>query len=501
MEQSGLILLSAFLLSAASIKDFGVIGDGEILNTDAIQKSIDKTSEDGGGIVYFPPGDYLTGTIQLRDNVTLYLEAGATIWGSKNREDYTHGCLIYAEDAVNIAIRGRGTIDGNGESFWERENNRWKIGKWRPGNTLTFVRCESLLLEDIIVRKTPGWAVHPIDCDGVIIRGISILNGIAPENRGPNTDGIDPDGCTRVRISDCYIRGNDDCIVLKITNRSGSKVCRDVTVTNCVLETTQTALKIGSETYGEFRNITFSNCAVRDGGCGVGLWMRDGGLIDGWTVDNISMTLNGGVAVYFWSWKREDDTPWGTVKNISISNVNAVADGCVFISGVEERHIEGVTLDNVRIHMRGGREKKWHENPPYPFTVWGHGVAPYDIFCRYVDDLKLRNVQVTWNTPEKPEWGSAIRCWHVNDLEIDGFVGRQALSSGQPAIQLMDANGVFVHNCRAPEGTGAFIEVGEGTEHVTLMGNDLSRAEKAFSLEKGVESKEVFQSGNRLSDD
>jgi len=208
------------------------------------------------------------------------------------------------------------------------------------------------------------------------------------------------------------------------------------------------------------------------------------------------------VAVYFWAWKREEgDISCGTVKNVSISNVSAVADGCVFISGVEEQHIEGVTLDNVRIHMRGGREKKWHENPPYPFTVWGHGVAPYDIFCRYVDDLKLRNVQVTWNAPEKPEWGSAIRCWHVNDLEIDGFIGRQALPSKRPAIQLVDAKGVFVHNCRAPEGTGNFLEIGEGTEQVTLMGNDLSRAEKAFSLEAGVEPKEIFQSGNRLPDD
>ena len=114
MELFGSVLLSAFLLTAANMKDFGAIGDGETLNTDAIQKSIDKTCREGGGVVYFPPGDYLTGTIHLRDNVTLYLEAGATIWGSKNREDYTHGCLIYAEDAVNTGIRGRGTIDGNG---------------------------------------------------------------------------------------------------------------------------------------------------------------------------------------------------------------------------------------------------------------------------------------------------------------------------------------------------------------------------------------------------
>jgi hypothetical protein len=96
MEQLGFLLLPAFVLASVNVRDFGAIGNGETLNTDAIQELIDKACEDGGGVVYFPPRDYLTGTIQLRDNVTLYLEAGATIWGSKDRKDYKKGCLIYA---------------------------------------------------------------------------------------------------------------------------------------------------------------------------------------------------------------------------------------------------------------------------------------------------------------------------------------------------------------------------------------------------------------------
>jgi hypothetical protein len=139
----------------------------------------------------------------------------------------------------------------------------------------------------------------------------------------------------------------------------------------------------------EFRNINFSNCAVRDAGCGIGLWMRDGGLIDGWVVNNISMTLTGGgQPIYMTSYPRsrlsepgsrpEPDRPPGVVRNVMISNVTAEADGCIFLSGMEERPLEGITLENIRIHMRGGREKKLLALP-HPF---GATPSPYDIFCR-----------------------------------------------------------------------------------------------------------------------
>ncbi len=484
-----------------NVCEHGSVADGKTENTQAIQTAIDMCGKAGGGVVYFPPGDYLTGTIELADNVTLYIESGATLWGSSNRIDYEHGCLIYAEDALNVAIRGRGAVDGKGTSFWKRQRGRWIVGEWRPNRLIQFVRCENLLVEDVTLRNSPSWTLHPVDCDRVTVRGISILNGVY-EDDGPNTDGINPDGCSRVRISDCYIQTGDDSIVLKVTDRpGGNTVCRDVTVTNCVLVSSETALKIGSESYGEFRNIAFSNCTVEDAGCGVGLWMRDGGLIDGWVVTNISMTLkDGGQPIYFWSWKRTEDTPWGTVKNVTISNVVASADGCIFISGVDEKHMQGITLENIRIFMQGGRgrREKFHSDPPYPFTVWGHRRSPYDIFCRYVDDLKLRNIHVTWNTPEKAEWGSAIRCWHARDVEIDGFVGRQASSSDAPAIWLKDVKGAFIHNCRPPKGTGTFLRIDKGSEAVTLVNNDLNQAERTVQIEPNVDPRELFENGNRV---
>jgi hypothetical protein len=500
---------------AHNVRDFGTKGDGATLETEAIQQAIDRAAENRGGIVYFPPGDYLTGTLELRDNVTLYLEAGATIRGSKEQQAYKQRCLVYAQGAANIAIRGRGVIDGNGTSFFFREGGRWMIrDRWRPLQLLQFVRCENLLLEDITLRNSPAYTVHPVDCHLVTIRGISILNGVYEED-GPNTDGIVLDGCSRVRVSDCYVQTGDDSVVLKCTLRRGAPaVCRDITVTNCVLISTEAALKIGSETHGEFRNICFSNCAIRDAGCGIGLWMRDGGLIDGWTVNNISMTLtDGGQPIYLWSYPRSrlperrdppevrTEKPPGLVRNVTISNVIAEADGAVFISGMAEKRLERITLENVRIHMRGAREKPMHADPPYPFlprSAWGHRHSPYDLFCRYVDHLKLKDIVITWNVPERPEWGSALRCWHVQDLEIDGFAGRQAAGSRLPAIWLREAKKAFIHNCRAPEGTGVFIKLDDGCERITVINNDLSAAQQIAVFAPAVDPKQLFEVGNRL---
>jgi hypothetical protein len=489
-----------------NVLNHGLVGDGVTMNTTPFQTLIDTTSKNGGGTLFFPPGEFMTGTFRIKDNINIYLSPGATVWGSKNRSDYSQGCLVYAEDAKNISITGMGTINGNGKSFWEQFKNK-KLSEeqmrqkmWRPGNMMTFVRCNNLVLDSITVANSPAWTIRPIDCERVTIHGISILNGIFEED-GPNTDGINPDGCSKVRISDCYIQCGDDCIVLKITNLSKTKVCRDVVVTNCVVTTTETGLKIGTETYGEFRNITFSNCVVHDSGGGFGLLMRDGGLIDGMVVSNISVDCNrsqNGQGIYIWSHRRTDTTPWGMIKNVIISDMTIKGGGGIFIDGAKERHIEGLTLENIRINVTGGRNTKYHENPPHPFTVFGHRVAPYDIFCRYVDDLKLRNIRLIWPESEAANLGCALRCWTVRDLELAGFIGRQSMQSSSPAIWLRDVNGAFIHNCWAPEGTGTLLQLDEGTKRVSLIGNEFSQAKKLYTLGTGVDAKEIFETANHL---
>lgn len=147
--------------------------------------------------------------------------------------------------------------------------------------------------------------------------------------------------------------------------------------------------------------------------------------------------------------------------------------------------------------MYGNKISELNNNPPYPYPIYGfHNASPYSLFFRYVDNLKLNNIQVDWNKPEKPEWGSALRCWSVNNLEIDGFKGRQSLNSNNPSIWLKNVKGAYLHNCFAPEGTGIFLKIDSGTADVTIMNNELSHAKKMYTVDSDLNKKSIFVSFN-----
>ena len=491
-----------------NVKDYGAVGDGTTLNSKAIQKTIDTAAANGGGTVFFPPGDYLTGTVRLRDNVTVYLENGCTIWGSTSMDDYDadNKHLLYAEDAKNVVICGQGAVNGNGPLFWDKGRlQRWLRGEIdlpRTSDMIRFDRCSNIVLENIDVLYGAFWNIGFGDCNRITIRSITMRNGVY-EDDGPNTDGINLWNCTRIQISDCDIITGDDCIVVLGESR-------DVTITNCKLQTSETALMISG-----VRNLSFSNSTIHDAGCGIGFRVWNDIVVDGVAINNIVMDVSdrfkgGGTVIYMWSFPiyvetivSEDETlpPPGILKNVTISNVIASANGLVCINGARDGYIKGLTLDNIRFFMCGGKTSALNDNPPYPYPIYGfHHASPYSLFFRHVDDLFLRDIRLNWNTPEKPEWGSALRCWKVNNLEIDGFTGRQSMNSNAPAIALKDVKEAFIHNCRAPQGTGTFLKLGEGTKEVTITGNDLHHAKEAYSIAPGINIR-VFEKYNRLPND
>ena len=489
-----------------NIKDFGAVPDNKTINSKAIQRAIDRAAAEGGGTVFLPPGNYLSGTIRMRDNVTLYLENGCTLWGSTDLGDYDpeHRHLIYAVEAKNVVIRGQGAINGNGPRFWDNGRlERWLNGEIplpRTGDMLRFDRCRNVVLENIDVNYGAFWNIGLGRCDRVTIRAVTMRNGVY-EKDGPNTDGINLWDCTRVQISDCDIITGDDCIV--VLGKS-----RDVTITNCKLQTSETALMISG-----VRNLTFSNSTIHDSGCGIGFRVWTDIVVDGVMINNVVMSVSekfkgGGTAIYMWSFPLyvekavPKDTPLpppGVLKNVTISNVTASANGLVCVNGAEKGYVEGLTLENIKLLMYGGKTCRFNENPPYPFPIYGfHGTSPYSLFFRHVTDLNLRNVQVKWNTPEKQDWGAALRCWKVNDLEIDGFRGRQSLSSAAPAIGLKQVEGAFIHNCRAVKGTGTFLDLSKDVRDVTFINNDLSRAKRVYRVAPGASVDQVYERYNRL---
>ena len=190
-----------FVRGPAHVYDYGAAGDGKKLDTAAIQSAIDSCAKAGGGKVYLHNGTFLSGTIHLKSNVSLCIEAGVTLLGSKSLDDYAGDSIIYAEGAANIAVLGRGVVDGQGAAF--------ELDKKRPF-LIRFERCENVAVKDMALRDSSAWAQMYRACEGVNIDGISVDSRV---NR--NNDGLNIDNCRKVCVSNCRISSGDDALVLK----------------------------------------------------------------------------------------------------------------------------------------------------------------------------------------------------------------------------------------------------------------------------------------------
>jgi polygalacturonase len=250
-------LLAVNLVTGAEavydVRDYGAEADGKTLCTRAIQAAIDKCAAGGGGTVYFPPGKWLSGTVYLGNHVTLRLDSGSTLLGSRDpndyarrRGDFSSWSLIAGKDLEHIAIRGSGTIDVQGSAF------RWK-DRSRP-KAVYIENCRDILIEGVAMRSAGSWMQHYFDCDRLTVRGITVFNHVSYNN-----DGLNIDSCRDVRITGCVIDSDDDAIVLK--SRS-LKPCENVTIANCVVSSHCNAIKMGTESGGGFQNITITNCTI-----------------------------------------------------------------------------------------------------------------------------------------------------------------------------------------------------------------------------------------------
>lgn len=413
-----------------NVREQGAAGDGARLDTKAIQQAVEGCAAAGGGVVYFPPGRYLSGTVYLKSNVTLYLERGAVLVGSKSLEDYpvmvaqyrsytdnyTERSLIYGENLENVGLEGAGVVDGQGAAF----KGEYKV---RP-YMIRMIGCRGVTVSGVTLKDSPMWVQHYLACEDVYVRGIRVASRV-----NANNDGIDIDSYDRVRIADCDISSGDDAIVLKSTS---ARACRNVTVTNCVLSTACNALKLGTESNGGFENIVISNCAVYDTRlAGIALEIVDGGLMDGVSVSGISMNKVGApVFVRLGNRARPFQEKMGKpgvgrLRNVMISNVQATGagkTGCS-ITGLRGHLVEHMTLENVRLWFEGGgtREDARRVAPEVPdkypeFSMFG--VLPaYGFYCRHARKLTFHNVEVY---APKDEERLPLVTEDVEDLTVGG---------------------------------------------------------------------------------
>jgi polygalacturonase len=483
--------------SVFNVKDFGAVADGRTNDAAAIEKAIDACAKAGGGVVLLPAGNFLSGTIVLRSNITLRISPGATLWGSRRMEDYSPPHLIYAKGAENIAVDGGGRINGNGDAFWrDRSDHPYFLGlRPRPSPMIEIVECREVRIQDISIRETPGWGIHPSHSDGVVIRGVSLISHL----RGPNTDGIDVGSSRNVRIADCYIEGGDDAIVIKTLVRPGLPLrpSENITVTNCVMTSTSNCFKLGTESTAGFKNIAITNCvmfklphAFRAPISGIAIESVDGGTLDGLVASNLTMR-DVGTPIFIRLGNRgrgmTEPRP-GILQNVSISNV--VATGSLItssITGLPGHMVRHVSLDNINISMKGGERTAGSLDVPelpaqYP-EAWMFGTLPaFGFYARHVAGLTMRNVQVRW---EAEDARPAMIFDDARELQIDGFQA-SAPAGDAPLIRLHNTSAAFVRGAQVPPSAKLLVRVSGGESREIKIGDGLLRGVKAVAIDPEV---------------
>ena len=513
-----------------NVGQFGAVGDGRTKDSPAIQKAIDACAESGGGTVYCPPGTYLCGTIFLKSNVDLRIEAGATILGSPDQADYdtsqnaehdqglpdervSGAHLIYARGASNIAITGRGTIDGNGRAFAGthlQDNKLLGIPGWRPGQMITLCDCRDVLIRDVRLVDSPYWTIWPHGCERITVQGVTILNN----RHMPNSDGIDPDCCRNVHISDCHIEVGDDCIAVRSDDyrlgRPGA-ACENITVTNCTLSVPirGCGVRLGYAGDGPIRNCTFSNLVMFNTRTGINmLVVRDvrpqehyitehGPSIENISFSNIVMDTRLAVFMNI----VDDAAEPGCIRNISISDVLATTERGCYIGGSRTIPIDGVRISNMKLTVRGSMDDGFAKQVPYPYPVFGRwdvkGI-PHAVFCRHARNLEFHNFRVEW-AGVSGSWMSAMRYEQVKDLDLQKLLLSQAPGAKCPAVSLVNVREASLRGCRALASTGTFLGLhGNQSKRISAIGNDLSLAGKAFDLGDDIPSDAFKHASNLL---
>lgn len=510
-----------------NVKDFGATGQKEHLQTKSIQAAIDAAAANGGGTVYIPAGDYLSGTIHLRSNINLYLENGATIWGSRQESDYQMipyntiydkiPVLIYASNVKNVSIKGKGRVHGQArrelrEFKVPRNLDRYLDGdeisnaveagvemkryvKIPPYVTLVlFSESEQITLEDVTFEESNFWTVHLYRSKTIMIRGIQVYSDMVS---GVNADGIGIDSSRDVIITDVRIKSGDDGIVLKTSyDRRGSLPVENVLVSNCIISSSSAGMKIGTESFADFRNIHFQNCIIDDSNRGLNIVIRDGALVENVTFTNITVNTErkdwfwwgNGEAIWLVVTKRNAGSRVGQIRDVAFENIRAVGQGTSriqgYVSNTDRR--DALPLENIRL-----RNVSFYMNPEGKIDKR----ATHLLQIREVTGLTIEDVVMDWN-PEvvELEWSGAMHIAEASDVRLHRIRGRQGIvRSALPVFHLHNVTDALIEDVEGLSGAGLLLYFsGTETKNVQMERiNRLGRAQRAFRVDAEIRRGEV----------
>lgn len=400
------VLQTRFLDKEYNVKDFGAVSDGKTLNTTAFEKAIKTCAANGGGKVVVSDGKYLTGPIHLESNINLHLENGAEILFTTDSKEYpivhtsfegtelmNYSPLIYAKNKTNVAITGKGVLNGqaNNENWWSWSGGKsygWKKGmpsqndpnnrevlvdmaeknvsvadrifgegRYLRPNFIEFFECNTILIKDIKIINAPFWILHPIKSNNIIIDGVTV------DSHGPNNDGCDPEYSQNVIIRNCIFNTGDDCIAIKAgRDADGRRVgipSKNIIVQNCKMIDGHGGVVIGSEISAGVNNVFVENCVMDspnlDRAIRIKTNSKRGGVIEDVYVRNIEvgtvkecvLKLN----MFYNVYGSQTGNFMPVIRNISLENVRVKNGGRygVWADGYKGSPVENITLKDVII--------------------------------------------------------------------------------------------------------------------------------------------------------
>lgn len=415
-----------------NVRDFGALGDGKTKDTAAIQKAIDA-----GGMVYFPPGIYLSGTLYLKSDGGFELAPGAVLLASPDREDYnaddfceqnnvftseavSGAHFIVAVEQKNIVIKGGGVIDGNRKAFyneiWKEHPTVFKLPAWRPGQMVYFCECENIRVSDVEMNNAPYWTFFLHGCERVNVQGVRIWNDFKTHNG----DGIDIDCCRYVTVSNCIIHSGDDSITLRGDDRKlkQKKPCEYITVTNCILETRCNAFRVGVGN-GLIRNCTVSNIIISNAGAGIHVCSRYSPQSEGVTIENIlfsdiliyarrPVAVNSDV-------RGVHDEAVKPIRNIVFRNLNGTARHSIFLESNHPGDIRDIVFSEIKLKFSGGEDVT--EGPGIQYGEFATVCAPAAFHLVNGEKITFRDVKIEWDT-DSPNWKYGVMAENSDPLTI-----------------------------------------------------------------------------------
>lgn len=496
-----------------SVRNFGASGTGEVKDTDALQKTIDACHANGGGTVLLPPGRYLSGTIYLKSNVDFHLVAGATLVASADQDDYNaedafaenrdmahenvsaaHLIVCYRQE--DVAITGRGTIHGNSEAFYEPlpegkeatfRGKTYAAGikaDWRPSQLVHFCISRHIVVRDVTIVDAPFTNLFLQACEHAQVRGITITQPPAS-----HSDGIVVDFSQNVTISDCRVTTGDDCICIFTRRRDAlgdaAVACRNVTVSNCILQTACNAIRLGVGD-GEISNCAFSNIVIPESRTAISIVSRWSDRIPhGSTVEQVRFSnIVADACMPFVIDVGPGAARPGAIRDVSLNGLSLRASAGSQLVGSPEVPLERIRFSDVDWHIRGGTEDLSYaeEFPERPFRsgysgVGGGPALPCIMYATRVEGLALEDVRVRWDSISRV-WRDGFFIENSSDVSLTGLRMRQPQDSDGAAVRSRANTGVTVRNCRAEVGTGVFLlaEASPAGARIRCGGNDMADA-------------------------